>query len=52
MRNVTNGEALELLDMISELLRMIQDLNEKDLVAQRYIRSVEERIDSLQNNLG
>ena len=52
MRNVTNGEALELLDMISELLLMIQDLNEKDLVAPRYIWSVEERIDSLQNNLG
>jgi hypothetical protein len=57
MRNVTNGEALELLDIMSEMLCMIEDLNYfqpdgKALVKERYIIELERKIDSLKTNLG
>jgi len=57
MRNVTNGEALELLDIMAEMLCMIEDLNYFQpngnvLVKERYIDALERKIDSLKINLG
>lgn len=52
MRNITNGEALALLDVIEDILYMIQSLNDPTRVSHRDYDDARRKIETLYTTLG